>query len=358
MRPRDANAAVAQQRHPVKEQREEPKQAEHWRVRLLGVVVPAMRASRSSSPLGAARPRDESSAGTRHVSRRRRERRAVSDATRNHPARISPKQDIDAAHADDPHMCVDYVEDIYQHLREAERAKRPDPKYASTTQKDVNAVMRGILVDWLVEVAEEYKLSADTLYLSVGYIDRVLSVQPVARTKLQLLGVTCMLIASKYEEIYAPQVDEFCYITDNTYSREDVLLMERTVLDALEFELTQPTIKTFLRRALRAAETDAKVEFLANYLCELSLLEYDMLAFPPSVVAAASVSLALATLNHKDWSATLAHYTALESGELKECVDALRRCHGAAQKSTLSAVREKYAQVKFKCVSLIKPTTE
>ena len=109
-------------------------------------------------------------------------------------------------------MCVDYVDDIYAHLREAEQAKRPDPTYASTTQKDVNEVMRGILVDWLVEVAEEYKLSADTLYLSVGYIDRVLSVQPVARTKLQLLGVTCMLIASKYEEIYAPQVDEFCYI--------------------------------------------------------------------------------------------------------------------------------------------------
>jgi len=57
-----------------------------------------------------------------------------------------------------------------------------------------------------------------------------------------------MLIASKYEEIYAPQVDEFCYITDNTYRREDVLAMERTVLDALNFELTQPTTKTFLRR--------------------------------------------------------------------------------------------------------------
>ena len=57
-----------------------------------------------------------------------------------------------------------------------------------------------------------------------------------------------MLIASKYEEIYAPQVDEFCYITDNTYTRNDVLAMERTVLDALNFELTQPTIKPFLRR--------------------------------------------------------------------------------------------------------------
>ena len=83
-----------------------------------------------------------------------------------------------------------------------------------------------------------------------------------------------MLIASKYEEIYAPQVDEFCYITDNTYTRNDVLAMERTVLDALNFELTQPTIKTFLRRCLRAAESDSKMEFLANFLSELALLDY------------------------------------------------------------------------------------
>tara|TARA_B110000977_G_scaffold1164_1_gene1674 strand:- start:8891 stop:9658 length:768 start_codon:yes stop_codon:yes gene_type:complete len=255
-------------------------------------------------------------------------------------------------------MVTEYIDDIYTHLREAEHDKAPDPHYASTTQKDVNSVMRGILVDWLVEVAEEYKLSADTLYLSVTYIDRCLSVQPIARTKLQLLGVTCMLIASKYEEIYAPQVDEFCYITDNTYSRDDVLQMERTVLDALEFELTQPTIKTFLRRTLRAAETDSKTEFLANYLCELSMLEYGMLDFAPSVVAAASVSVALETLGKPAWSATLAHYTTYDLGDLKQCSDALQRCHQQAQKSTLGAVREKYAQVKFKCASLIKPMGE
>jgi len=266
--------------------------------------------------------------------------------------------DIDAAHINDPHMCVEYIDDIYEHLREAESAKRPDPHYTSTTQRDVNAVMRGILVDWLVEVAEEYKLSADTLYLSVGYIDRCLSVQPIARTKLQLLGVTCMLIASKYEEIYAPQVDEFCYITDNTYSRDDVLQMERTVLDALEFELTQPTIKTFLRRALRAAESDSKTEFLANYLAELSLAEYGMLVFPPSLVASASVSLALQTLGKPPWSATLEHYTTYELTDLAECVSALRKTHALAQKSALGAVREKYAAVKFKCVSLIKPLGE
>ena len=77
--------------------------------------------------------------------------------------------------------------------------------------------MRGILIDWLVEVAEEYRLEAETLYLAVNYIDRFLSQVPVNRSKLQLVGVTCMLVAAKYEEIHPPAVDEFVYISDNTY---------------------------------------------------------------------------------------------------------------------------------------------
>lgn len=162
-----------------------------------------------------------------------------------------------------------------------------------------------------------------------------------------------MLIASKYEEIYAPQVDEFCYITDNTYSRDDVLSMERVVLDALDFDLTQPTIKSFLRRCLRAADADAKTEFLANFLAELALLEYSFLRFSQSTIAAAAVSLALVTLGKAPWSTTLSHYTSLEKEDLKECVSALHACHLATQKSSLSAVREKYSHAKFKCVSLI-----
>lgn len=66
--------------------------------------------------------------------------------------------------------------------------------------------MRGILVDWLVEVAQEYKLVSETLYLTVDYLDRYLSVVPLQRSQLQLLGVACMLLASKFEEIYAPSV--------------------------------------------------------------------------------------------------------------------------------------------------------
>lgn len=104
-----------------------------------------------------------------------------------------------------------------------QRIRRPSTCYMETVQKDVNQIMRSILVDWLVEVALEYKLVSDTFFLAVNYIDRFLSTNNVARQKLQLVGVTCMLLASKYEEIYAPQIDDFCYITDGTYTRCELL---------------------------------------------------------------------------------------------------------------------------------------
>ena len=98
---------------------------------------------------------------------------------------------------------------------------RPKPHYMKK-QVDINHSMRSILVDWLVEVAEEYKLLPQTLYLTVNYIDRFLSVMSVRREKLQLVGTACMLIASKFEEIYPPEVSEFVYITDDTYPAKQV----------------------------------------------------------------------------------------------------------------------------------------
>ena len=89
-------------------------------------------------------------------------------------------------------------------------------------QSDINHSMRAILVDWLVEVAEEYKLLPQTLYLTINYIDRFLSVMSVLRGKLQLVGTACMLVAAKYEEIYPPDVSDFVFITDDTYTTKQV----------------------------------------------------------------------------------------------------------------------------------------
>jgi cyclin-A len=89
-----------------------------------------------------------------------------------------------------------YVSDIFDYLRTMEKKRRPMVGYMENVQRGITSNMRGTLVDWLVEVADEYNLLPETLHLSVSYIDRFLSNQPIIRSKLQLLGVSSMLIAS------------------------------------------------------------------------------------------------------------------------------------------------------------------
>jgi hypothetical protein len=89
-------------------------------------------------------------------------------------------------------------------------------------QRDINENMRTILVDWLNEVTQEYRLTTQTLHLAVNYTDRFLNQMNVERGKLQLVGVTALFLAAKFEEIFPPSVQDFVYITDNTYTRDQV----------------------------------------------------------------------------------------------------------------------------------------
>ncbi|XP_007018576.2 PREDICTED: putative cyclin-A3-1 isoform X2 [Theobroma cacao] len=274
--------------------------------------------------------------------------------------------DIDAK-SDNPQMCAHYVSDIYEYLHqmEVDPKRRPLPDYIEKVQKDVTANMRGILVDWLVEVAEEYKLVSDTLYMTISYIDRFLSLNTLNRQRLQLLGVSSMLIASKYEEINPPNVEDFCYITDNTYTKDEVVKMEADILKSLKFELGNPTIKTFLRRLTRVAQEDNKasslqLEFLGYYLAELSLLDYGCVKFLPSMVAASVTFLTRFIIQPKrhPWSSAVQQYSGYKASDLKECVLIIHDLYLSRRGGALQAVREKYKQHKFKCVAMMPASPE
>lgn len=271
--------------------------------------------------------------------------------------------DIDADHGI-PQMCSIYAEDIYMNFHAAELIRRPSSNFMETVQRDITQSMRGILIDWLVEVSEEYKLVPDTLYLTVDLIDRFLSHNYIEQQRLQLLGITCMLIASKYEEICAPRVEEFCFITANTYTKAEVLKMERQVLNCLGFQLSVPTIKTFLRRFVRAAQASYEVPslvlgYLANYLAELTLIDYSFLKFLPSVIAASAVFLARWTLDQSDhpWNQTLEHYTSYKASDLKSTVLALQELQLNSKNCPLNAIREKYSLQKLESVAALTSPT-
>ncbi|XAR48392.1 hypothetical protein NMG60_11031210 [Bertholletia excelsa] len=284
-------------------------------------------------------------------------KKAVTSATTT--TTTTTVQDTDSK-LEDPQMCEAYASDIYKYLRsmEMEVKRRPSPDYMEKVQKDVTANMRGILVDWLVEVAEEYKLLSDTLYLTISYVDRFLSVKSLNRQRLQLLGVSSMLIASKYEEINPPNVEDFCYITNNTYTKQEVVKMEADILQCMKFEMGSPTIKTFLRKFSRIAQeeykqTNLELEFLVCYLAELSLLDYGCVKFLPSLMAASVIFLSRFTLhpNLNPWNTSLESFCGYKPADLKECVLILHDLQLSKRGSSLVAVRDKYKGHKFKCVS-------
>jgi len=249
-----------------------------------------------------------------------------------------------------------YYDDIYDYLRQRETTARPGTNYM-TRQTDVTTSMRNILVDWLVEVGEEYKLHRETLFLAIGYIDKFLSLVGVQRPKLQLVGTASMFIAAKYEEIYPPDVAEFVYITDDTYTRNQVLKMESVILKLLEFKVAMPTINWFTERFMDALDMSDKAKSLAFMLTELSLIEVEgFLQYQPSLIAASAVALAKLTVGDSEFlPSTLCEVSKYSLGDLAPCMRSLHQMHHTSKVVAQQAVNEKYKQPKYHSVSLIAP---
>lgn len=259
--------------------------------------------------------------------------------------------------------CSEYKDDILAYMRQEEQVNRPKAAYMKK-QQDITGSMRSILIDWLVEVSEEYKLHTETLYLAVNYTDRFLSQMSVLRGKLQLVGTASMYIAAKYEEISPPDVTEFVYITDDTYTKKQVLRMEHLLLKVLDFRMNTPTTNNFLTHYLRFLRMSGlivsdKVEHLARYLAELTLLESDcFLNFLPSQIAASAIYLSMFTLGKK-WTKLIADQLGydFELTELSECINALHNSMKVAPTLPQQAIQEKYKSHRYNGVSQLEAPT-
>ena len=184
----------------------------------------------------------------------------------------------------------------------------PNPNYMEM-QKDLAWKMRGILTDWLVQVHSRFRLLPETLFLSINIIDRFLSSRVVSLAKLQLVGITCMFIAAKVEEIVAPSANNFLYCADASYTEAEILQAERYVLKTLDWNLSYPNPIHFLRRVSKADEYNVQVRTVAKYLLEIQCLEWRLIAAPPSLMAAAAIWLARLILGFSDWVRFLCVYS-------------------------------------------------
>jgi hypothetical protein len=252
---------------------------------------------------------------------------------------------IDERDSDDPLCTTSYVNDMYVHFREREVITSVRPLYMEN-QAFINERMRSILVDWLVEVHLKFKLVPETLYLTINMIDRFLEKEEVSRPRLQLVGVTSLLIASKYEEIYPPELRDLVYICDKAYTKQDILDMEVSILKSLEYAVTIPSAHAFLVRILKAGHADKKIVQLSCYILDGTLQSYNLLHYLPSQLAAAAVFIARRVVGRNSWSPTLLKYATYCEEEILPVARAiLHEKHSASEE--LRAVNKKYSSSRY-----------
>ena len=191
-----------------------------------------------------------------------------------------------------------YKEDIYRWMRvtEVQGKFQPNINYMNI-QQELSASMRSILVDWLIDIHWRFRLTSETLFIAINLIDRFLMRIQVARSRFQLVGLTSLIIASKYQEIDIPSVQDLVHLTDNAYNVDDFVQMESLILQVLEFNFTFPTTLSFLETFIQEIQTkDLPTQYFTTFLLEMSLIELNMQRFSPSVLALAALYVAMRTM--------------------------------------------------------------
>lgn len=216
-------------------------------------------------------------------------------------------EDLDAEDVTDPFMVSECVNDIFEYLHHLEVVTLPRKedlfKHRNIRQN------RDILVNWLVKIHNKFGLLPETLYLAINIMDRFLCKELVQLDKLQLVGTSCLFIASKYEEVYSPSIKHFASETDGACTEEEIKEGEKFILKTLSFNLNYPNPMNFLRRISKADDYDIQSRTLAKFLLEISLVDFRFIGILPSLCAAAAMFLSRKMLGKGKWDGNLIHYS-------------------------------------------------
>ena len=155
----------------------------------------------------------------------------------------------------DPQSVAEFAQEIYESMKELEPHYQIDNQYLNKVQTEIKDTSRAFLVEWIIDVHRKFRLMPETLYVTIGIIDRYLSGYEIKKSQLHLLGVTALLIATKYEEIYPPELKDLLSVSENKFTKTEVLKMENKILSALEFNFMAPSALRFLERYRKLSNT-------------------------------------------------------------------------------------------------------
>jgi len=185
-----------------------------------------------------------------------------------------------------------YLIEQIEHLQYQENLYPPTGLYLSTIETDITPNLRSVITDYMVRVCQNFKLSDNTLFLSISILDRFLaSSMPymVSKDKLRIISLTSVLIASKYNDVEVPPVNEIAKECNS--ERTDILALESIILNTLQFTLSVATVNLFLQLYFQFWKCDSIIKFMSQFVCEVALQDYGTLLFTPSDVAYSSIHL-------------------------------------------------------------------
>lgn len=245
-----------------------------------------------------------------------------------------------------PQMVKPYKDRIREFLQKRDKFQKIDYKFLSV-QNDINSKMRGILVDWLVDVSVKFNLIEITLFSTINLLDKFLQTKQVHRQNLQLIGITCLMIVSKFEEIYPPSIKDYVCVCDKAYSQDQLLDSEAEVLQALQFDLAVTPSIIFYKDLVQEISFSPKTICFGKYILETALLEDSSRKYSNRELACGSIFLINKIFKcGKSWEKDFAQVlTGITETKVKSCAKELYKVLSKVNASNLSAIKRKFATV-------------
>ncbi|KAM4018603.1 G1/S-specific cyclin-D1 [Anomaloglossus baeobatrachus] len=243
------------------------------------------------------------------------------------------------------------TERVLQTMLKAEETGGPSVTYFKCVQREILPSMRKIVATWMLEVCEEQKCEEEVFPLAMNYMDRFLSVEPLKKNRLQLLGATCMFLASKMKETIPLTAEKLCIYTDNSIRPEELLIMELLILNKLKWDMASVTphdfIEHFLYKMPLTDDTKQIIRKHAQTFVALCATDVKFISNPPSMIAAGSVAAAIQGLNlgNTDSVFSSQRLTLFLAQVIKCDPDCLRACQEQIELLLESSLRQASQQI-------------
>lgn len=268
--------------------------------------------------------------------------------------------DCDSADLHNITTVSEFVVDICKYWRELEQTTPIRQNFLLHRREGTASPQnRAVLIDWLYQVHDRFKLHSDTFHMTVHLIDRFLQKVDVSKHELQLIGSTALLMACKYEEMTIPGMNDFVYVSDSAFSKEDMKEMERRIISTISYDLGRPLTINFLRRYSKIVQATDVEHTLGKYLLDLTFTDHSICHLLPSYIAACASFLSRYLLAYKRITSTTSiamiienlwpnkfmfHHTNYTFEQLRQGIEQLGQLLIGQDTTKLRSVQKKFSQ--------------